>query len=181
MKGYFILLLCLLALFSGCAVTKAPVDDEKILMWNKDKPVAWTDFKGPIDPETKWGAVTISFIAYQVLDKKKVMVTACFNREESWKAYTRDDLLQHEQYHFNITEIFAREMRQIVSSKKIKPETNEFKILYSDKIKASGEMQKEYDEITQHGQNKDQQVLQEKIIDDKLKALDEFQQTTITY
>lgn len=177
----FILLIGSFFLSTGCKVVKPVVEDNGIIMWSDNVLLNWNDFKGPVAEDMKWGAVTVSFLAYRIIEKNKTMVIACFNKDQSWHVYERPDLLRHEQYHFNITEICAREMRKLVSEKKLQPKTNEFIDLYAAQTKVCNAMQKEYDDITYHGQNKEQQALQEKLIDEKLKALEAFRNPIIEF
>ncbi|UEG48928.1 hypothetical protein LK994_09795 [Ferruginibacter lapsinanis] len=175
------LLFGLLLVSVSCKVTNPIVEDTGIIMWSEERPLAWSDFRGPVAEDTRWGAVTVSFLAYRIIDKNKTMVAAWFNKDQSWRAYERPDLLIHEQYHFKITELCAREMRKIVTEKKIGPKTNEFIELYSNQTKLCNAMQKEYDDITFHGQNKEQQALQEQSINEKLKALEAFRNPIIEF
>ncbi|MGG9971738.1 hypothetical protein ACQ33O_08080 [Ferruginibacter sp. SUN002] len=178
------LLMTLIGIFSGCGTTQYSTDDDKIFIWAKDKAIVWTDFRGSIpaeDANVKWSAVTFSFIAYRIVDKNKTLIGAYFDRSQSWVIRQRDDLLKHEQYHFNITEIFARQIREKVTKNKLLPGSPSFDYVYSMEIAKCNTMQKEYDDATEHGKNKEEQLRQEKLIDEKLTALDAFKDPMAIY
>lgn len=186
MKTSLSFLLFLLILVNvGCGSSKPVIDEnEKLLIWDKEKALVWTDFKGqpaPEDMTANWSAIGFSFVAYRVVDKKRTLIAAYFDRDRSWSVRQRDDLLRHEQYHFNITELFARQIRKKVIEEKLKPGTDAFENLYTGQVKALGLMQKEYDEMTQHGKNNAQQNLQEKLIDERLNALEEYKNSLVVY
>jgi len=186
MKTSLSLLLFFLILISlGCGSSK-PITDEndKLLIWDQEKKLAWTDFRGQPaaeDMTADWSAIGFSFVAYRIVDKKQTLIAAYFDRDRSWSVRQRDDLLKHEQYHFNITESFARQIRKKVMEEKLKPGTDAFEKVYTDNLKALGTRQKEYDEMTQHGKNTDQQIAQEKLIDERLNAFAEFKNSLIVY
>lgn len=172
-------------IFCGCNtpknVTTTADDNGSLLIWKKDQPLLWTDFRAPADVSVEWSAVTISFIGYQTLTKNKTLIGAYFNRDQSWHIRSREDLLNHEQFHFHITEIFAREMRKKVAGQKLKPSSDEFQNLYTKLVKDCAIMQKDYDDITHHGKDKTAQTIQEKIISDRLAELTAFENSVVEY
>ncbi len=172
-------------MFCGCNTPKnvaATADDNSsLLIWKKDQLLLWTDFRAPADVSVDWSAVTISFIGYQSIAKNKTLIGAYFNRDQSWHVRIREDLLNHEQFHFHITEIFAREMRKKVTGQKLKPSSDEFQNLYTKLVKDCAVMQKEYDDITHHGKDKEAQIIQEKLINDRLTELTAFENSVVEY
>src|SRR6218665_2010601 len=84
------------------------------LYWIKDRKLTWDDFKGVPDTNSIGGAATYSgFVTksrYTSDTSVSVVISAVFYKKESWKKtqYQTVLSLQHEQGHFDITEVFAR-------------------------------------------------------------------------
>jgi len=88
------------------------------ITWSEEVRLSWDDFQSLPDYENNFvKALTASSIRYKyscLEDSIFYTVEAVFKRNESWvkpEAYT-DYILDHEQLHFDITELFAREMRK---------------------------------------------------------------------
>jgi hypothetical protein len=88
-------------------------------VWNAERKLAWSDFKEKPPRNTPLIAMTYSTIFYEYSvygGNINMKIVASFDEETSW---TKDDtsryLLNHEQIHFDITEIFARKFRKAVS------------------------------------------------------------------
>lgn len=83
--------------------------------WNADNKLEWKDFKGKVPMQkTAQVAYTTVNIKYSILTKKSIKVKNCFLKSESWvrENCKRPNILLHEQYHFNIAEIYSRQMRR---------------------------------------------------------------------
>ena len=96
------------------------VDDvspyETEIVWHKDRPLKTVDFKGAID-KRPFLAVTSSGIVYEYAGRPidgyvKVTTYARFNCLYSYfkDSINTAETLEHEQGHFDITEIFARKL-----------------------------------------------------------------------
>ena len=91
-------------------------------------------------------------------------------------------LLNHEQLHFDITELFARMMRKEMSKYYFKSVSefvsskmdSEVKAIFTRLYNEHMLMQQKYDVETQHGILSDEQALWEKDIASRLKGLDTF-------
>ncbi len=90
---------------------------QKTISWEQDTPLTWNDFAGQSKNWSNIGALTASAIEYAYECQEghlDIDVKAIFIPEESWaksEAMT-DHILDHEQLHFNITEIYARKLRE---------------------------------------------------------------------
>ncbi len=143
--GKIIVIICLLQL---CFLGYAQEIEEGVL-WDKDTRLTWKDFKGKVPPAAVPAATTASGISYKYsanlihheveLDFE---VNTYFYPNESWyKPEICDDLiLSHEQLHFDISELFARKMRNRLK-----------RTSFSDNVKA--EIRKIYKEILQELQD----------------------------
>ncbi|MBW1297812.1 hypothetical protein [Aquimarina litoralis] len=132
----------------------------------------WSDFKGMGVPFTTYAA-GISSEVYLETDSvsKSYRAYAAQNDQRSWKKYEDEDsyeLLLHEQYHFNITEIFARKMNAF-----IKKNPNKEYSFYEQKLRdlywEENEMQVLYDDEADHGVDVNKQLGWEYKIDSILK------------
>lgn len=90
------------------------------VFWSEDAKLKWSDFKGAVpfgDLGIKKAASSLEIVAEGVefyLDSIPVFkIEAIFIKTESWTILKTEDLLKHEQGHFDITEIYARKLRKI--------------------------------------------------------------------
>ncbi len=95
----------------------APEDVNKIA-WSASAPLTWADFKGkPDNTAIGIAALTCSIIEYKYHcegDKLIYSVEAKFNKLQSWarEESKNEHILEHEQLHFDITELYARKLRE---------------------------------------------------------------------
>ncbi len=93
--------------------------------WAPDHKLEWSDFKGSMDSAktTQYGtmpsAVSVISISYtfDYLDTtlSGIKVFCVFNKEISWAKDTSSEcLLQHEQLHFDIYELYTRKIRKAI-------------------------------------------------------------------
>lgn len=115
--------------------------------------LTWDDFKGFPRPFSGYGAV-ISSQVYLEYDSTKETYAAYAgqNNVSSWvkeMTKTSDYALNHEQYHFNITELYARQMNQFIHEN-----PNESKQFYEAKLwsihYSLRKMQNQYDDESNH-------------------------------
>lgn len=105
---YFILLI--LTPFSSFS-QQSSIDT---LHWREDYKLKWDDFKAAPDTNSIGGAGTVSglttFSQYTSDTTIEIIIKAVFYKNKSWvkEGWQTDYALNHEQGHFNITEVFAR-------------------------------------------------------------------------
>ncbi|MEP0262958.1 DUF922 domain-containing protein [Dokdonia sp.] len=144
-----------------CSFMVAP---ERIA-WKSDVTLSWSDFKGKSKRGDKFVASTSSGMSQSyvidangILDKSETYVTAHFYPEYSWykaKDTTRA-LLKHEQTHFDITEVHARMLNARIRSYSFTSNSKaEVKALYDRIENERREMQKKFDEETNHSINRE--------------------------
>jgi predicted secreted Zn-dependent protease len=113
------------------------------------------------------------------VDDSKIehQVRCFFIKSKSWKKEgVSETLLQHEQLHFDIAELFARKLRKDLSRKTSINDNNEiyFKGIYKNVINECIAMQLQYDRETNHSRNRQFQVLWEGAIQEKLQQLSNY-------
>lgn len=176
MKILFLFTLLLVSFFSS-------ENDPVKMQWDENRKLTWTDFKASPAKGADYVASTSSGISFSFsykLDEEltyNYTVESFFYPEESWfkEAFASAYILQHEQTHFDISEVHARILRKRISeasfSKAIK---KEMKALYQ---KVEGErqtMQNLFDSETEHSKNKEKEQQWELYVAQQLEAYEQF-------
>ncbi|MFN4123548.1 MAG: DUF922 domain-containing protein [Flavobacteriales bacterium] len=143
------------------------------IYWSPDIRLHWVDFRGDINHNSPYSAYTSTIISlkysFRIQDKKVIpdfQVHAMFNCNKSWARKDlpdrlTDDLLQHEQLHFDLAELVARKLKKALLEQDYTQKNYEFKISAIRKriITDGDRMQERYDIETGHGSNKKEQQL----------------------
>lgn len=160
--------------------------DEPILSWKESYQLSWLDFKAKPDNNTSAVAITASGITFGFsitqTDSNKVIgfsteVHAHFYPEQSWYKMELADnhVLEHEQLHFDITELHARKFRHRISLLKTSDTIrNELKQLHNAINKELAELQNKYDDETNYSRNFEAQQKWKIYIEAELKKLTKF-------
>lgn len=127
--------------------------DQDKIVWSKKQKLTWNDFQGrPEGNHSPKVAVTSSNIkiSYQYSNKgiTSYAVIAAFSKNKSWtKTRTDKSVLAHEQLHFDITEVYARELRKSFDSLMVKNKTDKsiFNSVYQKKMNSWKKTQYQYD------------------------------------
>jgi len=138
-------------------------DCQDTIYWRKDYKLSWSDFKGKPTVTSSHRAVTSSGITYSwsLHDSGAYFKAAAFfitNR--SWTKTVKDtNTLNHEQGHFDITEIYARKLlgalQQLDWDKKATKQT--ITQVAEKTIAQKNDFQKQYDFETSFGINREAQ------------------------
>jgi hypothetical protein len=141
------------------------VNAESLLPWHPSRPLIWSDFQGPPDAKHQMQAMAFTGATYQSWcspDTLTVEVVATFSPRLSWAKSelvknrnwsTR--ILQHEQVHFDIAEVFARQLRQAFAGADSLCLNSGagLQVVYDSLWRTTEEMQDQYDEDTNHGRD----------------------------
>jgi hypothetical protein len=154
--------------------------DKPDILWNSENKLTWENFEKRVGQGSFYKAFTYSGIRYNIdapVDSIIITLEAYFLPNESWVYLDSqtDRLLNHEQRHFDIAEVYRRRMREEMQKFKI-PVTEFMSHGYDDDAKEIferlyGEMeakQKEYDLETNHGIDDSNQLKWNSWIDDQL-------------
>lgn len=168
MKGIHSIVLVFVCLLSLAFATPAnnKIDfSQHTIQWHEDDKLTWNDFTGSYRLKGRISALTASAIEYSyecINNQLDVKVKAIFIPEESWMKpdAVNDYILNHEQLHFDITEIYARKMRKIIQEE-IKTCDDLYKVEAISEyiIKHWKEEQSAYDAHTNHSLNENQQLV----------------------
>jgi hypothetical protein len=139
-------------------------DNDELLIWG-ERDLEWTDFSGPVDQGSQHEASTRSQLRTPTSwnsDSITVIITAEFIKSKSWvKGSPSDQLLKHEQLHFDITEYHARLFRKTMANyhfKSYDSVAQEVTDLFNERFQMYEAMQELYDQETNHSKNREAQV-----------------------
>ncbi|MEM8928012.1 MAG: DUF922 domain-containing protein [Bacteroidota bacterium] len=160
-----LIIILLIPLASGVGFGQEIVES---FAWDASRKLAWADFRGPIPPDAVPAATTASGISYEYSAnlihhevKLDFKVTAFFYPNESWyKPEVCDEhILQHEQLHFDISEVFARRMRMKLRNTSFTANVkSEIRKIYRETLEALEEFQDKYDWETNFSRNPEAQA-----------------------
>ncbi len=139
-----------LILMSVTTVTK--------VLWQENKPLTKQHFRGPVDTKSKFMSNTNTTLNIRIVKQKGVTteVTTFFDPTKSWiKPTATMEVLKHEQLHFDITEIYARELRKKIkmlqkSSVDVDVLNAEIKLAFKQYARLMEKEQYRYDHETNH-------------------------------
>ncbi|CAD7815853.1 hypothetical protein CHRY9390_03051 [Chryseobacterium aquaeductus] len=154
--------------------------------WKQDRKLVWSNFKSKINNQNGKDIVAYTHCGwvYSVVKSSNpkgaatIKVETIFNEDKSWKDDKRinDYVLNHEQKHFDIAEIYARKLRKEIADK-IKTTSDydkNFQTLYNRIIKDYRNFQALYDGVTEHGMNKEKQAEYDQTISNELEQLTNY-------
>ncbi len=153
MSKLFILIICFSPILVEAQITKS-----QRIYWSRERKLQWSDFRyrEPISSYASNAAtvVSISVTPYEEDLLPNYEVTFRFNSSLSWtNDSTSHDLLHHEQYHFDIYELYARKIRSKILE--LRDQGNTDKEVYTkaiDRLLYECDLfQEEYDKQTAHG------------------------------
>ena len=151
------------------------------IIWTKERKLSKSDFKALINPRSNVVAETAVNIIIQPYTLKKgkyhYRVLAIFYKNKSWLNSYSSDVLKHEQLHFDIAELYAREMRKKIHDTQLsngKVLESDYRKIHKQLIREYENFQKEYDSQTKHSTNKTPQKNWETIIANRLSNLEKY-------
>lgn len=162
------IIFCIFFAFSGVLIAQENVHqpDGSIIPWKSSVRLSWNDFQCEEEPEVYARAMTgykIDIFPLEVMvdefgriqGYEKLTVKAQFYKNHSWTSTQNVFLLEHEQLHFDIAELYARKIRKRFAELKSVEETrfSEYQENYSLLWSQCRNYQRLYDKETESGQN----------------------------
>ena len=155
------------------------------IKWTKSNPLTWENFSGEIDTSSQFEAWTWSGFRY-TYSWKRMDVTifvdctayAFFDPAQSWikKLKKSDELLKHEQVHFDISELFSRYFEERIAMHDFSNQVeHEIDSIYNVTFQELLDAQVKYDTDTEHYRNKEEQKRWEEFVHSELVRLKEFE------
>jgi hypothetical protein len=164
-----------------------PDDKRDTLVWNEDRLLEWDDFRGK--PAKRFSAASTHYDIFKNMEENgnaaKLSVEAVFFCNRSWKkmSWVNDEVLAHEQKHFDIVELFARKLRKAIQSRKYSSYENLKAVsdsLYDVNDKEMDIFQDKYDDETDASMNGDKQREWNKKIDTEIAKYSAWKHSSFT-
>lgn len=150
------------------AQKKSLKNGDTIISWKPMVKIAWSDFQGETNPATFGKAKTSYKIEIipsnvrvdeedRIQNYEDLTTEARFYKRQSWTTVSVNDtiVLDHEQLHFDIAELFARKIRKgfVELQKNKESRFSSYSQLYNLYWKACRKYQMDYDFETNHGRD----------------------------
>ena len=158
--------------FSGLQTTD-------VIEWNATRKLKWDDFKGPPDAASPNAALTISAITIDFgYDESgfEYSIRCSFDKSRSWVRIRNNEVLLHEQGHFDIAELYARKLNKQMKEYKynVKTASDDLNKIYETVMKQHQEAQNTYDQETDYSRNRPKQEEWQRTIAADLASLQAF-------
>lgn len=161
-------------------------DHSVLIHWKEDQPLQWEDFQGKPDRfniyfKDKEAASEVEIKAESFWRKglPDFKIQTIFYKKESWTRDKKDMvLLQHEQLHFDIAELYSRKMKKVIYN--LRSEEVDDMNVYLEKIRElisqRNAEDEQYDKETQFGTLRERQMEWNDQIEEKLNLLKGFEE-----
>ncbi|HMI78622.1 MAG TPA: hypothetical protein VK484_07500 [Ferruginibacter sp.] len=159
---------------------------EKEIEWTANRKLTWEDFKGT--PKTASNS-TLAAQAYcgfgfqttgvTMFNKAKIFTLNTFTTSLSWvrpDQKDRTDLLEHEQGHFDLCEVYTRQLRKKLEEKKLTAFNlnTDANVIFKNVYASYLDRQELYEKETNHGLDREKQIEWTKLIGAELSGLNNF-------
>jgi hypothetical protein len=148
---------------------------ESSLLWNEQKPLSWADFSGQVKDSSAFDAEVFAEVRYKYtfysLRDFQFEVFAIFNRNTSWSRTERrsEELLKHEQLHFDIAALHAQKLKDRFNSYNYTENfEQEIQQIFSELKEEYQAAQLKCDEETNHSVDKAKQLQWEQYVRNEL-------------
>lgn len=155
--------------------------ESEVIVWAKNVKLSYADFKGEYSGNPNYAAETFVGIKfdYIFIDSLKFDVICYVNKFKSWSLENSEYVLNHEQGHFDIGEIYARKLRKKIIEYKKTINNRTIRELDSAYYFFCEELlleQKKYDkETTFPRRNREIQFAWDRLIKQRLDSLNGFE------
>jgi len=140
------------------------------ISWSAERRLSWKDFKGNVPSNNRAAATTASGITYRFTtsgtkDTIEVdfKIDTYFYPTKSWyqPELCDDIILSHEQLHFDISELYARELRKRLDAAAFTHKNVKSKVrsIYRKINEELSEFQNKYDRETNFSRDREQQLI----------------------
>lgn len=158
----------------------------EFIIWNEQRKLNWEDFKAIPNNIGYEAAMTASSIEFGYTAKNNTYtfnIMCKFFPFQSWsiKDKQNDYILQHEQLHFDITELYTRKLiKEIKETIKYKKDVPKLKVIVQKKMNEWNKMQQKYDVETKHSINKEKQTAWNTYVSQQLDSLKEYKSASFS-
>jgi len=136
--------------------------NEEFIEWSAAKRLSWEDYLAKPSSSSDAAAITSTALGLEYHVRNNILtytITCRFSKTRSWGKYRTDYILQHEQGHFDITELYARKLDEAIreysfNPKKFKTDLDQ---IYKEIMEEKEEVQNQYDLDTDFSRNPEKQ------------------------
>jgi pyruvate/2-oxoacid:ferredoxin oxidoreductase beta subunit len=162
-------------------------EDDDVILWSKSRRLTWDDYRGK--PQKRFAAASTVYSLQRYVEKGDkhtaiAYVKAYFFCNDSWKKedWISDEVLSHEQKHFDIVELYARRLRKQLDEmvfKDYKDADRKLDSLYHIVDQEMDVYQDKYDDETDGSMDGKEQRKWEKKIDTELETYKKYEDPAV--
>jgi hypothetical protein len=172
----------------GSRMTASSTSSSSEMTWSKERKLTWDDFRGaiPHNAEEQTAAATYCGIGFETNSisstntNLKIRVYNTFYINNSWARpeEMNEDVLAHEQGHFDLCELYTRKLRERMSNLKVNANTMKptLRKIYEELQVEYRARQEAYEDETSHGVNLPQQKRWQRLVDAELAETEQWRQ-----
>lgn len=176
---YVLVVICAFITLFPCTGRSQGAADS--VYWSEGCQLRWDDFQGKAEDAPIVGARTYTSLKYKLLDYDtscRVIVKCVFLKKMSWMKpqHATDYALKHEQIHFDISELYARKLRQAFCNYRYNKETvnEDVADIFMRICEEKTWYNQQYDKETCHSLDKEKQQVWRDMITAQLDELREY-------
>lgn len=148
--------------------------EEDHIKWEENRKLTWEDFKAAPLKIGNTAAMTTTHLGFSYSIKNGIItykVECRFEKNKSWGLVKNDWVLKHEQGHFDIAEIFARNLNKSINEYQLNKSSfqKDLDAIYKSVIDDKEKFQQQYDDESDYSRNKTKQEEWFKKIESELK------------
>jgi len=136
---------------------------DEFIEWTSAKRLTWDDYLAKPSSSSDAAAITSTALGLEYHVRNNILtykITCRFSKTRSWGKYRTDYILQHEQGHFDITEIYALKLEDAIreynfNPKKFKTDLDQ---IYKEIMEEKEDVQNQYDLETDFSRNQEKQA-----------------------
>lgn len=170
-------------LISQLCVSQPSANNTHLVKWDESRKISWNHFIVKNGSDRFAAECHTFFKASFYLENDSVFcqVVSYFNKDSSWRAphIRKSDpyTINHEQKHFDITEIFARKIRKQLIEQPVNEQ--QLESIYFENARECRKFQERYDRETRHSIDISKQLEWNQKIEQLLIDLDDFEEQAI--
>jgi hypothetical protein len=148
--------------------------EEDHIKWQENRKLTWDDFKAAPLKIGNTAAMTTTHLGFSYSVKNGIVtykIECRFEKNKSWGLVKNDWVLKHEQGHFDIAEIFARNLNKSINEYQFNKGSfqKDLDAIYKSVVAEKEEFQQQYDDETDYSRIKVKQEEWLKKIESELK------------
>ncbi len=139
------------------------VSERDAIDWKSRRTLTWSDFKGsPLQSSPNAALTSTSILISYGYDESELtyQLKCVFYPHKSWTKVDKTYILQHEQGHFDISQLFTRRLHKALSEYKFNRGTVEkdIQVIYQRITQDQASFQQLYDKETNHSRHREKQL-----------------------